>query len=235
MKYIQKGSTPQELRRWFERQPVEDGQRINCGYGDMPSDVRAVVKQQLLEEQGGLCCYTGMRVDSQKSHIEHFKPQKLCTDHEDVEYTNLLAAHPGTSAGRCQFGARAKDDWYDENLLVSPLHQSCKTKFRFDLFGRIKPAKSDDTAAQDTIERLKLNHELLTDYRIQAINAALFPDESQLSRAKLRKVIKGFCQRNTEQKFPHFCFVIQQAAQDLLRKAEQKRKRRQAIRNQARS
>ena len=44
MKYIQKGLTPQELRRWFEGQLLPDGQRINCGYSDMPSDVKDVVK-----------------------------------------------------------------------------------------------------------------------------------------------------------------------------------------------
>ena len=93
MKYIRKGPSPRELREWFK--PAEDGRRINRGYDDMPTNVKNAVKERLLDEQGGLCCYTGMRVSLQNSHIEHFKPQKLCTDHEDVDYMNLLAAYPG--------------------------------------------------------------------------------------------------------------------------------------------
>lgn len=94
MKHIIKGNSPSELDSWFRNQPIEDGCRINCGYTDMPSEVKQVVKQRLLEEQGGLCCYTGLRVKETTSHIEHFKPQSQCESHEDIEYHNLLA---GTS------------------------------------------------------------------------------------------------------------------------------------------
>lgn len=54
MKHIRKGSPPRALRDWFEGQPVEDGQRINCGYDDMPTNVKDAVKERLLHEQGGL-------------------------------------------------------------------------------------------------------------------------------------------------------------------------------------
>ena len=234
MKYIQKGSTPQELRRWFEGQLLPDGQRINCGYGDMPSDVRAVVKQRLLEEQGGLCCYTGMRVNSENSHIEHFKPQSACIEYEDVDYRNLLAAYHGISK-RCQFGAHAKDDWYDENLLVSPLHQSCETKFRFKQSGEIAPSDNEDAAAVETIRRLRLDDQSLEENRQSAIDEALSPDNRRLRETQIRRLIEGLYSRNSDGNLPAFCFVIKDAAQDLLRKAEQGRRRRQAIRNQARS
>ena len=218
MKYIQKGSTPQELRRWFEGQLLPDGQRINCGYGDMPSDVRAVVKQRLLEEQGGLCCYTGMRVNSENSHIEHFKPQSACIEYEDVDYRNLLAAYHGISK-RCQFGAHAKDDWYDENLLVSPLHQSCETKFRFKQFGEIAPSDNEDAAAVETIRRLRLDDQSLEENRRSAIDEFLFPDNLPLSKDQVQRLVQRLDGRSLDGQFLAFCFVIKDVAQDLLRKA----------------
>ena len=227
MKYIQKGSTPQELTDWFEDQPVVDGQRINCGYGDMPSDVKDVVKQQLLEEQGGLCCYTGMRVDAQNSHVEHFKPQSRCEEHEDVCYTNLLAAYPGTTTHRCLFGARAKDNWYDKNLLVSPLHQSCETKFLFKQFGEIVPRDNEDAAAVETIERLRLNDSYLEEMRRSRIEEALFPDDLFLRKDEIQRLVQRLDRRNLNGQFLAFCFVIKDVAQDILRKAERERMRRE--------
>ena len=227
MKYIQKGSTPQELRRWFEGQLLPDGQRINCGYGDMPSDVRAVVKQRLLEEQGGLCCYTGMRVNSENSHIEHFKPQSARIEYEDVDYRNLLAAYPGISK-RCQFGAHAKDNWYDENLLISPIHRGCETKFLFKQSGKIAPSDDWDTAAIETIKRLRLNDPSLKEMRQHKIDELLFPDSRPLRKAQIQRIIQRLYDRDNNGQFRSFCFVIKQVAQDLLRRAE---RRRRAARN----
>jgi uncharacterized protein (TIGR02646 family) len=235
MKYIRKGSPPRELQDWFEGQPVEDGRRINCGYDDMPTNVKDAVKERLLHEQGGLCCYTGLRIASENSHVEHFKPQRLCADHEDVAYTNLLAAHPGASAGGCPFGAPAKDDWYDSHLLVSPLHQRCETQFRFDQFGAVNSSDGQDSAALETIERLRLNHPSLSEIRQRTIDEALFPDNRRLSKAQLQRLIEGLYSRDTNGRFPALCFVIKDVAQDLLRRAERERKRKQAIRSQARS
>ena len=223
MKYIQKGSTPPELRRWFEGQPVEDGQRINCGYGDMPGNVKDVVKQHLLEEQGRLCCYTGMRVNSENSHIEHFKPQSECEEHEDVDYRNLLVAYPDTSK-RCQFGAYAKDNWYDEDRLVSPLHRSCETKFLFKQSGKIAPSDNEDEAAVETIKRLCLDDPSLEEMRQRKIDELLFPDNRPLRRAQMQRLIQRLYDRDRNGRFVAFCFVIKQVAQDLLRRAERRRR-----------
>jgi uncharacterized protein (TIGR02646 family) len=233
MKYIHKGVAPRELQDWFNGQPIENGDRLNCSYDDMPRDVKQAIQQHLLAEQGWLCCYTGIRVDEARSHIEHFKPQCYCERHEDIDYTNLLAAYPGNRP--CSFGAKAKGDWYDEHLLVNPLHPACETRFRYNLSGHINPADENDHGAVETIQRLRLYDESLTQMREQAIDEALFPRNHQLSEAQLRTVIESYCRRsNLGQPFRTFCFVVAQAAQELLRKAERNRIRRQAIRNQVR-
>lgn len=232
MKYISKGAPPTELRRWFEQQPVEDGYRLNCGYRQMPSDVKAIVKQRLLEEQGRLCCYTGRRVDEHSSHIEHFKPQSRCTNHEDVDYNNLLAAFPGDNEKRkCAYGAHARDNC-DESLLISPLHPSCENSFRFDEYGKIRAANNNDQRAQETIKRLRLCDQSLTELRRQAIETALYRKKQPISPAQLQTIVERYCLRDRNGYFFPFCYVIVQAAQELLKKAERKRKRDQAIRSQ---
>ena len=50
MKHIVKGAEPRELRDWINKQPMENGQRINIDYDDMPKDP---VKNRLLEDQDG--------------------------------------------------------------------------------------------------------------------------------------------------------------------------------------
>ncbi len=201
MKYIQKRNAPAELRRWLESQPVKDGKPINSGYGDMPGEVKQVVKQRLLQEQGCLCCYTGLRIDENKSHIEHFKPQTLCVEHEDVDYRNLMAAYPNEQHerqyGPCKFGAHRKDNWYDQALLISPLHGDCESHFKFDVFGKISPTRGEDSAAVETIHRLGLADSSLTELRRQAIETALFRSAHQpLSAQQLEKIARSYCTRD---------------------------------------
>jgi uncharacterized protein (TIGR02646 family) len=233
MKHIVKGRAPRSLKEWVAGQRLENGERINCSYRDMPRDVHRDIHQHLLNEQGWLCCYTGMNVDESISHIEHLKPQSECQDDEDVDYTNLLAAYPGDRMP-CEFGAKAKDNWYDERLLISPLDRRCETKFRFDQFGHIEEADINDRQAKETIRRLRLDHMSLNEMRASAIKEALFPDSKQLGRAKLNDAAQHYCQRNSEHRFRPYCFVVAQVAQDLLRRTARDKKRRQAIRNRSR-
>jgi uncharacterized protein (TIGR02646 family) len=115
MKYISKQQQPRELIAWVRaKAQYEEAKHIHWTYDDMPSDVRQAVKTHLVQEQGGLCCYTGRRIKPETSHIEHMKPQVVCVGHEDTDYENLLAAHPAANAqSRCPYGAHEKDDWYD--------------------------------------------------------------------------------------------------------------------------
>jgi uncharacterized protein (TIGR02646 family) len=237
MRFIRKGAAPRDLDDWFKGQPADkDGRRINCDYGSMPGAVKDVIKQRLLEDQGWLCCYTGIALTAATAHIEHLKPQSRCDGHEDIDYENLLAAYPGSNSARVPYGAHAKADWYDPTLLVSPLDRRCEQRFRFDFQGRIAPAVGADTGARETIARLGLAHDSLTEMRQQAIDEALFPEGRPLSEAQLRRVAAGFCQRDTQrERLPRFCFAITQAAWEVLRRAERQRRKEDAIRRQGRT
>lgn len=219
MKYIRKGSEPQSLRAWRDGQPVENGRRINCGYDDMPSEVKQAVRASLLTEQGYLCCYTGRSVDETTSHIEHLKPQAACEDGEDIDYANLLVAYPGGTLV-VPYGAQAKADWYDPDLLVSPVHAGCETRFKFSQFGYITPVSEQDQAAIETIRQLHLDHDELNESRKQVIQRTLI----RLNRSKkqLESISRSYCSLNSDKRFNSYCFVIQQVARTLLKKSEKR-------------
>lgn len=236
MKRIIKKEPPHELRTWFIGQPEnENGERINCTYDDMPGEVKILVKQSLLEEQGYLCCYTGIRISDKRSHVEHFKPQSESRaarvagekDYDDVEYANLLAAYPGVYQPQAPYGAHAKADWYDSDLLLNPLDENCERRFQFTQFGKIKPASETDEGAKETIKKLGLDHDSLDDLRRKAIEEALYRKNKPLSEKQLESFIDRYCEADAHSKHIRpFCFVIQQAARNLLDRQRKKREKR---------
>jgi uncharacterized protein (TIGR02646 family) len=237
MKRIEKSSSPKELTQWVKQQPTHKGKKVNCRYGDLTTEVKTIVKQRLLEDQGYLCCYTGIRISEATSHIEHFKPQSECNKddenkYEDVDYNNLFAAYPDkdyeTKYGACSYGAHARTNWYDEDLFVSPLSPQCEAVFKFTFKGAIQSVP-DNLAAQTTINRLNLAHDSLTEMRQQAIDEFLF--ESEISLKKAQELLEKIYDRNMKGQFRPFCFVLQQACEEYIRRGKQKQTRNKAIRS----
>ncbi len=227
MKYIRKGASPRQITEWFNAQPVENGKRINCRYEQLDPDVKRIVEQQLLEEQGWLCCYTGMSINGNNYHIEHLIPQSVSKrqgTHEDVDYQNMLAAYPKE---KCPFGAKFRED---NPVPITPLQPICEYKFRFDLEGRITGVDED---ANSTVKCLNLDHEMLDEMRKAAIDEALFPNHHRLSPTQINVIVRDYCSRNGSRRFPKFCFVVAQAAQQLLEKIDREKRRQQAIQRQA--
>ena len=227
MKHIIKTHEPPELRQWFEGHPVVDGRRINCRYGDagdMDPATKALVRAALLIDQGGLCCYTGIRVTETTSHIEHFKPQSLSRrlgDHDDVSYVNMFLAYPQNTPGakKCPFGAEARGHWYDPDLFVNPLDVQCEQRFTYTYSGEMQSAVIDDEAAKTTITKLNLNDGKLRELRSARIDAMLFGDrDGGLTIDDLETIRSAMEQRDDQGMFLEFCFVIQYICADLLRR-----------------
>lgn len=234
MKRIIKTKSPSELQRWIRNQ---QRLKLNLSYSTMPSQLKEKVLKSLLKEQGGICCYTGIRITSTTSHIEHLKPQSISrvnNDNDDVNYNNLLAAYPhpdpvSPDSLNCPFGAHKKADWYDENLFVHPLQADCEERFIFDLEGNIKE-KPGDTAAEKTLTQLELKHKKLIAMRKQAIDELLF--SRRLSEAQINELTESIMQKDSNGNFRAFCFVLAQACRLYLRKIERSRIRRTSIHRQ---
>lgn len=214
MRQIQKSTEPRRLASWRAAHQNDP----NFGYDLINGVLRNEIKRSLLDEQGEICAYTGMRICQDTSHIEHPKPQTHCGPGEDVRYTNMLACFPAPNAPEVPYGARQKGSWPDptkEYLFVSPLSGGCEARFSFTLRGKIKPADAGDDGAKATINALTLDHRLLTDLRKAAIDKTLEifragPASLPLSKARHRlagleraELAGGILEP--------FCFVLKQA------------------------
>ncbi len=206
MRYIRKGDEPESLAN-LKALANEDWKPT---YED---DCRGEVKTQLhnvlLQEQGYICCYCGMAITREDSHIEHFKPRSIYPNLA-LEFTNLLASCQRERERRePQHCGVKKDKWYDEQLMVSPLDVNCASFFRYAASGEILPTDELDKqdAAKTTIEKLGLGIEKLRLMRSAAIDGALLAIEG-LSDEEIEKFAQGYEQLDEGGQYMPFCTAI---------------------------
>lgn len=169
MKRIIKEAEPAELLAW--KNSDSEYLKGRPKWKRIPSNVKAIVRDNLKSEQGYLCCYCERHMQDNDYHIEHFAPKGIPPyDQRLADYDNLLCS--------CQFElekgepnhcGNSKASWYDPDLLVSPLDPSCEARFRYTYDGQIKPAIDTDIAAETTIIKLQLHIDKLNALRQAAI------------------------------------------------------------------
>jgi len=188
-------------------------------------DVLRDVDDGLHAEQGAICAYTGRRIQLRPGppreigfHLEHLKPQDHREEGEDTAYNNLVVCWPEPNTQQsAPYGAALKANWpspAEEPLFVSPLRADCSARFTFDRRGNMTATHTEDAAAQETIERLGLNHKELTALRKAAITGALHPRGRALSLAETEKLRRQMdhdeqiLNRHGSVKLTPFCFAI---------------------------
>ncbi|WP_291322861.1 retron system putative HNH endonuclease [Desulfonatronospira sp.] len=173
-------------------------------YDNLSTDVKKILKQSLMEEQGWICCYCQQRITDAASHIEHFRPQSKFPK-ESLNYENMFCScQKQMKKGEPLYCGNAKDDWYDEDYIISPLDPDCESHFMFTGNGLIMAAEND-YAALETIRRLKLDITKLNDMRAKAIDP--FLDES-LSEYQMKKFVTGYLQKDEQGQFNEFWTMI---------------------------
>ena len=91
-----------------------------------------------------------------------------------MDYNNLLCScQNNLKKGEPRHCGNAKDDWFDEDLLISPLSPDCSEHFRYTGDGYIYPLDDADAAAKETIEHLKLDIPLLVANRRSVLDTFL--------------------------------------------------------------
>ncbi len=199
MRKIEKREEPAELREWRAAHQADPaGGGINYGYDALRQspDVAGLLLKSLLAEQGGLCAYTGRRIDVGSAHVEHLRPQAHCARGQDVTYNNMVACWPQPNGPCGQYGAHAKGNWpspAEAATFISPLSNGCEARFVFNQRGEIKLADPADSAADKTIKKLKLDHKLLTALRGREIESVLGTMRS-LSLKEARKRLRSIQQ-----------------------------------------
>lgn len=180
MKYIEKKEEPEDFRDWKNK----ENENWKPDYSSLDKDIRISLKNSLIAEQGYLCCYCERRLDETDSHIEHLVPQSLGLV-DPLDYGNLLCScQDQISRGEPRHCGNLKENWYDESQLISPLDKSCEGRFAYTGNGKIKLANENDSAAQETIEKLGLDIDKLKDLRKKVISRFFDPGMSKDDRKK---------------------------------------------------
>jgi len=201
MKFIVKQTEPDKLLAW--KALANDNWQPS--YADLSGDVKAAVKTALIEEQGAICCYCERRLIANDSHIEHFEPQSN-PGVDALEFSNLLCSCQNkTKRGEPLHCGNLKGDWFDGDLLVSPLNSQCESRFAYMGNGKVMATDKQDVAAMETITQLGLAIPKLNDLRNKAIEPFL---DASLSDEDLSAFISGYLQKDQQNKLGEFWTTI---------------------------
>ncbi|NEQ95478.1 MAG: TIGR02646 family protein [Cyanothece sp. SIO2G6] len=231
MKHIVKQKEPPSFTAW-KAKANDDWQPT---YSDLRNPEKRDVLQALLQEQGHICCYCGMRLtardpsmsNDQESetndqtsaqdgcHIEHLKPQSQYPEFA-LDYDNMLASCQAEDTKNPRLPLRCgqkKANWYDPTLMVSPLMPDCETFFRYTGSGEILP--SDDPSkhevAKTTIQELGLDITRLNSLRKRAIatidEQIIGTSEEDIVNSAL-DLISTYDIHDPAGMFSPFCFVV---------------------------
>lgn len=167
MKFIRKTSEPSSLAAWKLQNP-------DMNWDDFKSRQTChELRDTLLEEQGYICCYCEREIRKDNGHFEHLLPRSYQENgvkigrQKELDYENLVFSctkynRPTNEEDEITTCGHEKENWYDADLFVSPLHEDCESQFRYQNDGTIAPVNGSEKA-QETIDRLKLNGEPLND------------------------------------------------------------------------
>lgn len=205
MKYIKKNEPPRSLEAYCRTE--------NANFDDMPKDVKEELRACLVDEQGGLCCYCGMRIlANHHSAIEHFLPKGLQQySYLQLTYSNLLCSCDGGEADRrgknktekTTFPPHCDNKKNDNVIKISPLDKNCESLFMYDEEGHIYGVTED---ASETIEILGLDCSTLVHLRKAAIDA--YSTLSLTSDEEWEKEIQSVLQRTETGQFKPFCVAV---------------------------
>lgn len=197
MKYIEKLPEPITFADWKKLHP-------GANYNDhlsRASSVKNTLKNTLLQEQKYICCYCECRIDTDHSHIEHFRPK----GHPEfaglqLDYANLHASCTKLPTGSAEeHCGHKKGDVFSEEL-ISPLERDCSSHFTYGMDGRIHGA---DERGKMTISILRLDSELLNSQRKALIDSFLDIEDEEV----LMEEISAHLDMN-KPKLGEFCSMI---------------------------
>lgn len=178
------------------------------------------LKHQMYDEQGGICCYCGLRIfkdsEGRQQTVEHVISK---SSHRELvgEYKNLLLACSITdddanlmqvvksnpSLRHCDVSKA------DMSLHYTPLMPECETMFQYDIVGGVK---SNNYEAQADIDTLCLNCDLLKERRKAALSILFGENGDFISDEELQQISSNIMSRDEDNRLPEFCFVIKNVA-----------------------
>ena len=174
MKYIVKEAEPIAFTTWKNLA----NENWKPTYNELSGTEKDTVYDALLKEQGFICCYCERELRKNDYHIEHLKPKdKHKYPQFQLEYSNLLCScQRELKSGEPRHCGNSKDNWFDEQLFISPLNPDCEIKFKYTYDGYIEPKDENDVSTKTTIEKLHLGIDKLNAMRKGAIEPFLIDE-----------------------------------------------------------
>lgn len=142
MKHIVKQAEPTAFSIWKSTYPHAEYEDLRNEAG-FPGAItaRIALRDSLLAEQHGLCCYCETRIDNGDFHVEHFKPKDRHRTPSfrslQLAYDNLHASCRRVPDGLTENCCGHKKSNYFDDQLVSPLEPDCANHFQYDVNGHI--------------------------------------------------------------------------------------------------
>ncbi|MCX7049763.1 MAG: TIGR02646 family protein [Candidatus Sumerlaeota bacterium] len=196
-----------------------------CGpvWSNLDKEEKHQLKQELMIEQGKICCYCERRLIEAESDIEHFHPRHGV--HGDLnlalQYSNLFCScrrskpddeSPNTLAKRDWIHCnQRKDKRFDSLLLISPLDDDCEQYFTYTDKGKIEFARhlspSNKEKAAYTLEVLGLDARIL-DLEREMVLDPFINSMGSLDEIQMRRWMQGIAERNSQEEFQEFFTLV---------------------------
>lgn len=197
MKHIEKREPPASLEEYKKLEGA-------C-FSRLPSLVKQELKQQLIDEQGGLCCYCGDRITFETANIEHFRPKDETKYPElQLEYSNLLSSCLGGQIDRQhnrRYPLSCDTKKKNREIEISPTDPDCEEQFMYDDDGNIYGCTEK---ARYAIDVLGLNNEVIKNRRKAAIDAYI---GLEMSTAGWNAEIEYLSKKNKDGLYEPYCFA----------------------------
>lgn len=204
--------------------------------GDVYDAVRSfaafkALKDRMFEEQGGICCYCGCRLEYPKQPqyiVEHVFPKEKDRTIAG-EYENFLLSCKPTEEEEekrqkspkkeCKKFFHCDKSKGSEVITVTPLQKDCHKHLVYDEFGGISGVDGND---EEDVDTLNLNCEWLRARRRAAIDGELYDENNELlPEDELRQRLETIMDKDENGKYTEFCFVVKNVIEGLLGKEKE--------------
>ena len=189
MKKITKGVEPKELTAYRSSILKEDMEKSNI-YDDYSDG--GILRKQLLEEQGYICCYCMGRIGERNSKIEHFQSQSGHRNRQ-IDYSNLFVTCKGGEGTKNHYCDTAKKH---KSLIYVNLLRAIENDIKYLKNGRVQSSITTETTISDLTKEidsiLKLNTNILIKNRKQTYNDFIKNFQQNWTSSKLQKAIDSY-------------------------------------------
>lgn len=189
MKQINKKVEPNSLLQHRTKQ--------HSTFDNIPFDIKEELRQNLLSEQGYICCYCMKRIPEKverdgkvyyEMKVEHFKPQDPDTFPElQLIYSNLLGVCIGNEGKPKKLQTcDTKKGNLELNINPTSNHINCESLFKYNAEGEISSIKDDAEINRQLNDILNLNMQTLKEGRSE-----IYLEIQERIRVESRRFIKN--------------------------------------------